>query len=170
MMLSGVTDASQEEAWVLCSNNAEHEPLKPTGERSKNNKPSVMSGNPSAPIPTPPRPSQPGSIHSLDSCLMDEFLTKNSPVLTERFQMSDIIRNPSLAKAARREMDGQVKTPEVASTPGSLTYLPDVDSHELEIERQRASVSLVDKEVQEESRVNKEMSQLIIERLQGSAM
>jgi hypothetical protein len=123
---------------------------------------------PTAAQPIPGRALRKTREDSLDHCVMDEYLTKQSPVLTERFTVSDIIRNPNLAKAARRELDGQPTAPASSSTAGSVTGMSDIDSHDAEIERQRQQVRALDQQVQEESSVSRAQAQLVIERLQSS--
>jgi hypothetical protein len=123
---------------------------------------------PTAALPIPGQTTRKTRDDSLDHCVLDEYLTKQSPVLTERFTVSDIIRNPNLAKAARRELDGQAAAPPSSSTAGSTNGLSDIDSHEAEIERQRHAVMSLDQQVEDESSVNRAQSQLVIERLQSS--
>ena len=117
----------------------------------------------SIPIPGGGRPSldetrTPGD--PLDAATLDKLIQQASTPTESRFHMSDIVRNPSLQKAARRELEGR---PSVAGNDEEDRL--DGNGHDGEIERQRAVVSDLDRAVVEESRVNKDMAALILERL-----
>jgi hypothetical protein len=96
----------------------------------------------------------------LDAATLDKLIQQASTPTETRFHMSEIIRNPSLQKAARRELEGRLSVTDNAEDD----HL-EGNGHEGEIERQRAVVSDLNRTVVEESKVNKDMAALILERL-----
>jgi hypothetical protein len=89
-----------------------------------------------------------------------------------RFKVTDVLRDMSLQRAARRELEGSGPDAGALSTasdpdallPGAL----DGAGHEGEVDRQRAAVRELDGQVAAESRVNRGMAALLLERLDSS--
>eukprot|EP00197_Chlamydomonas_leiostraca_P006675 CAMPEP_0202872656 /NCGR_PEP_ID=MMETSP1391-20130828/21722_1 /ASSEMBLY_ACC=CAM_ASM_000867 /TAXON_ID=1034604 /ORGANISM="Chlamydomonas leiostraca, Strain SAG 11-49" /LENGTH=237 /DNA_ID=CAMNT_0049553755 /DNA_START=146 /DNA_END=856 /DNA_ORIENTATION=+ len=131
------------------------------------------------PSSTPPPPPDP----QIDSQTLDQLLLRVSSARTDNrpFSMADIIADPALQQAARQELahstapqvpimvetangGGSQAAGEVA---GGVSRLM-LGNHEGEVERQRMAIAAIDQDVQEESRVNREISDLIVERLERS--
>ncbi|KIZ03239.1 hypothetical protein MNEG_4722 [Monoraphidium neglectum] len=110
---------------------------------------------------------------SLDPETLEQLLRKASPAVgATRFKVTDVLRDMSLQRAARRELEGSGPDAGALSTasdpdallPGAL----DGAGHEGEVDRQRAAVRELDGQVAAESRVNRGMAALLLERLDSS--
>jgi hypothetical protein len=78
--------------------------------------------------------------------------------------MTDFMKNMNLHQAARRELEGSaIPGPSADSAVAAL----DSNGHEAEIERQRAALRELDREVCEEGVVNVELIKLMLERLES---
>lgn len=108
-----------------------------------------------------------GPCDPLDTATLDDLIQRASPAVSDsRFSMSDIIKNPTLHMAARRELDGSA--PAHAASESEVSSCLDGIGHEAEVERQRAAVVSIDKQVTAESQVNRDMATLVADRLESS--
>ncbi|GFR41214.1 hypothetical protein Agub_g1886 [Astrephomene gubernaculifera] len=151
-------------------------------------------------------------LDELDESVLAEMLLKASPKFAEPFVMSQITRNVSIGRAARREMDVASSFCSVSTTAAAAAgsddgnsscggaaggvsgggCLPNGNSHsglpsglslqsgmlmasvssigtfDAEIARQRAALAAMEDDVDEETRVNRELAGRIIERLENS--
>jgi hypothetical protein len=90
-----------------------------------------------------------------------------------RFNVSDVLKDPSLQRAARRELAGVGPD---GGAPGSFSSDSDpfaaggldAGAHDGEVDRQRAAVRELDEQVAAESRVNRGMAAVLLERLDSS--
>eukprot|EP00879_Flechtneria_rotunda_P008629 GHRR01009042.1.p1 GENE.GHRR01009042.1~~GHRR01009042.1.p1 ORF type:complete len:354 (+),score=172.66 GHRR01009042.1:1967-3028(+) len=129
-------------------------------DSSNSNLPSGFKSS-SMPPPSPPDP-------DLDPEALGQLLTKASPAINDtRFSMEEFLKNKArLSSMARRELGG-----------ASSSHMADDDDvgsclegsgHDAELARQAAHVSSITEGVAEEAKVNKELANLLLKRLDAS--
>jgi hypothetical protein len=117
----------------------------------------------------------------LDPDTLEALLKKATlPAGPTRFSVSDVLRDPNLQRAARRELEGVKQvTGGLAGADGrAASHSSDGDpfapgaydgaGHDGEVDRQRATVRELDEQVAAESRVNRGMASVLCERLDSS--
>ncbi|GBF90839.1 hypothetical protein Rsub_03693 [Raphidocelis subcapitata] len=108
----------------------------------------------------------------LDVQTLERLLKKASPAVEPpRFSASDVLRDPSLQRAARRELAGVAPEPGPGSDDSSDPFAAASGAgadHCGEVDRQRAAVRELDEQVVAESRVNRGMAAVLVERLDSS--
>lgn len=112
----------------------------------------------------------------LDPKMLEELLKKASPAIgPTRFSATDVLRDPGIQRAARRELEGAAPDPagggaslssDEAAALGAAAF--DGGGHEGEVDRQRAAVKELDEQVAAESKINRGMASLLCERLDSS--
>eukprot|EP00798_Chlamydomonas_sp_ICE-L_P013968 gene13968-19910_t len=113
---------------------------------------------------TPPPPEDPLDEYTLAQ-LQIQYQTLHA-MKERRFTMTDITQNLEIHKAARKELDPTCRSAPQLEGIGVSGLFGKV--YELELCRQGAAVAAIDKDVAEESAVNAEVVELVMERLESS--
>jgi hypothetical protein len=124
----------------------------------------VLTGNGSAHVLLTVRSSH--LIVSLPTCLQAAHDLEATPAAPPKFSLSQIIEDPALANAALKELNSAGGGTD-GRHPGEAAG-GTATSHSLDLDRTSAFVQQLNQDVVEESLVNREISTLILQRLQAS--
>lgn len=129
--------------------------------------------------PWDPPPEDPLSADALDALMV----RSRQKVPATRFCVKDIICDPKMATAALRELDetqlecvrtshnGHGSSGGYSNGKGQDAHFDSsnrvVGVHDVEIERQQAASDAINSSVLEEGKINREMADLLVERLDG---